>query len=324
VIMTKTTRCFNFKRTSQLSAEEVEQFTDLFQRVFGKVMERTQFERKYLQTPLGHSYHGLMVVEGRIVGAYNLVPYRYHCFGAERLFGLSVDAMVDAEHRSGPFNLLKMARLVYEPAAQDGMVFAFGFPNDQACAFTERVLKWQNLGELDLYALPVNIGAFCQLLHWANPLSRLCAAGLVHLPKPFAGKRPHFRVEKVCDKAFCQHRYDERQNVIQLKRGGTCTYRVYEEDDGIRVLYIIDVNPLMPSGFAEAVRRLHGVAASCADLILYVGRLPFAPKGLLRVPASWRPRHIRMCGRVLNPKGFDERILQMENWNVNISNFDVR
>jgi len=322
--MTRTTPCFGFKRSDQFAPEEVEQFSNLFQRVFDKTLDSAQFERKYRQTPLGYSYHGVMEVQGRIVGAYNLVPYEYRCFGTHRLFALSVDAMVDTEYRSGPFNLLKMARPVYQAAQRDGVVFAFGFPNDQAYAFTRRILTWKEVGPLEFYALPINISAFRPALRWANPVSRLCAAGMAHVPRPFADKRADFHVEKVCDKNFRQHRYDARYGVIHLNRGGDCTYRIYEEDDGVRVLYIIDVTPLSAHCFAEAVARLHGIAASCADLMLYVGRLPFSPKGLVRVPPALRPRQIRMCGRVLDPKGVDERILDMQHWNVNISNFDVR
>ena len=318
------TRRFVFKRTDQLSAREQAQFTELFGRVFGQELSREQFERKYLCTPLGHSHHGLMVVEDRIVGAYNLVPYLYECFGTRRLFGLSVDAMVDEEHRSGPFNLLKLARLVYREAVREDVVFAFGFPNDQAYEFTKKVLRWKTLGELDFYALPIRIGALRDSLRWINPLSRLCAAGWVHLPRPLKAGSAGVRIEKVCDAAFRRHRYDERHSVVRLKHGGECTYRIYEEEGGARALYLIDVTPLTADRFAEAVRVLHGIAASSADVMLYVGRLPFRPKGLLRVPPARWPRHIRMCGKVLDPERVDDRILQIENWNVNISNFDVR
>jgi hypothetical protein len=89
-------------------------------------------------------------------------------------------------------------------------------------------------------------------------------------------------------------------------------------------LYLIDVLPLTKARVDEAVRRVYEVAASCADIILYVGRLPFRPRGLVRVPPSRRPRNIRMCGRVLDAAGIDDRVFQIDNWNVNISNIDVR
>lgn len=318
------TRQFVFKRTAQLSECERGQFRRLFERVFDKKLSEEQFARKYSQTPLGYSHHGFMVVEGQIVGAYNLVPYRYECFGIQQFFGLSVDAMVDQEYRSGPFNLVKMARLVYEEAARDGVVFAFGFPNDQAYAFTRKLLKWADVGDLDFYALPINIGAFRLSLAWANPLSQFCAGALARLPRRSSTRRPEFPIAKICDEAFRQHRYDARHGVLHLKHGGGCMYRVYEEDSGIRVLYIIDVTPLTAAQFGEAVRRLHRIAASCADLMLYVGRLPFGSQGLLHLSPSRRPRRIRMCGKILDPARVDERVLQIEHWNINISNFDVR
>ncbi len=315
---------FVFQRTCELSARQRDQFCELFTRVFQKKMGRHAFERKYTQTPLGYSYHGLMTIEERIVGAYNLVPYRYSYFGEERLFGLSVDAMIDVEYRQGPFNMVKMAKSVYRPAAEDGVVFAFGFPNDRAYAFTRRVLRWNDLGVLDFYALLLNVGAFCRSLRWANSLSRRGAAAWAHLPRWPRSRRSEFPVQKVCDGAFRRHRYDERHGVIQVKDGGEATYCIYEEDDGVRVLYLIDVTPMTANHFADAVRRLHRVTDASIDLMLYVGHLPFAGRGLIRVPAARRPRHIKMCGKILDPQRIDERILQIDNWNVNISNFDVR
>ena len=240
------------------------------------------------------------------------------------MFALSVDAMIDEQHRSGPFNMVKMAKLVYEGAARDGVVFAFGFPNDQAYVFTKRVLRWRDIGELEFYALPINIGAVRASLKWADPLSRLFSSGFVRLPRLSRPRKTDFAVEKVCDDLYRRHRYDDRHHTVALSRGGECTLRVCEEDDGIRALYIIDVTPLTADRLAEAVRHARDMAASRADLLLYVGWLPFSPQGLVRVPPSRCPRRIKMCGRILDPTRVDDRILKMANWNVNVSNFDVR
>jgi hypothetical protein len=318
------TREFVFRRSDELSSHEREQFRALFGRVFGKDLSDKQFVSKYVSTPLGFSHHGLMAAGGQIVGAYNLVPYRYEYFGTQQVFGLSVDAMVDPLHRSGPFHLVKMARLVYEAARRDGVVFAFGFPNDQAYAFTRRILKWRCMGDLDFYALPLRIGRIRPSLAWADRISRFCSAGFIHVPRLSLTRAHRAPVQKVCDEAFRQHRYDERHGRFPLKHGGECTYRVYEEDGGVRALYIIDVEPLTAAHFGEAARRAYAIAASNADLMLYVGRLPFRPPGLIRVPRSRRPRCIRMCGKILDANVVDDRVFQIENWSVNISNFDVR
>jgi hypothetical protein len=317
-------RDFVYKRTDQLSKEDTEQFLALFARVFPRVMSHKEFERKYLRTPLGYSHHGLMYADGSLAGAYNLVPYVYNYFGAQRLFGLSVDTMVAQEHRGGPFNMVKMATPACDEAQQDGVSFAFGFPNENAHGFTTRVLKWSDMGELDFYALPINVGALRPALRWANRVSRLSAGGFVRLPRLGRRIEREFRIEKVHDRQFEEHRYGREHQVIHLGHGGQCVYRTCLEADQVRTTYIIDVVPLTPACFARAVRAVYGLVGGQTDLLLYVGRLPFRPSGMMRVPPSRRPRRIWMCGRILDRGLMDDRVFKVDNWNVNISNFDVR
>jgi hypothetical protein len=313
-----------FKTTNELLATEREQFRELFSRVFGKEISSCEFDRKYICTPLGYSYHGLMFSEDQLVGTYNIVPYLYDCFGVRVLFGLSTDMMVAKEHRSGPFNIVKIVHLVYEGLKRDNIGFVFGFPNNNAYRFTKRILKWNDIGELDFYALPINIAALRPGLSWANSVARLFAGSFAWIPRVQREARTSFNVQKVNGGDFKEHRYDNQYEVIDLAGDGKCFYRIYTEDGGVRTLYIIDIVPLTPKDFLGAMRKVHAIADKRADLILYVGKLPFRPAGLIRVPRSKQPRRIMMCGKVLDSQSVDERVLQIENWNVNVSNFDVR
>jgi hypothetical protein len=314
---------FVFKTTNQFSLDERKVFCKLFSQVFQKNMSDQQFDRKYLYTPLGYSHHGLMFVDGNMVGAYNLIPYRYRCFGAERLFGLSVDMMIDKEHRAGPFNVVEIAKLACEGAKQDGIDFLLGFPNENSYQFTKRLLKWRDIGELDFYILPINIGAIKPKLRFLNTMSRAFARIFVHLPRVHRCVTPDFNIEKVYDGCFEEHRYDNRHRILDCD-GKKCVYRLCTEEDGIRVLYIIDVHPLTSETFRKVIRRVYPIAAAHADLILYVGRLPFIPPGLIKVPRFKQPHRIMMCGKLLNNQWMNEYVFAIENWNVNISNFDVR
>ena len=313
-----------FKITNELSTTEREQFLELFSRVFGKEISSREFDRKYMHTPLSYSYHGLMFSEEQLVGTYNIIPYCYDCFGARMLFGLSTDMMVAEEHRSGPFNIVKMVHLVYEALKRDNVGFVFGFPNKNAYQFTRHVLKWSDIGELDFYGLPINIAALRPELSWANSITRFCAGSFARLLRVQRQVRTNFNIQKVNGGDFEEHRYDDQYEVIDLRGGGKCLYRIYTEDGGIRTLYIIDVVPLSSKGFFEAMREVHAIADKYADLILYVGKLPFHPAGLIRIPRSKQPRRVMMCGKVLDSQSVDERVLHIKNWNVNISNFDVR
>jgi hypothetical protein len=318
-------RDFILERTDRLSPVISKQFLDLFAQVFGRDMSLDQFQRKYLCTPLGYSYHGFMLVDGKVVGACNFIPYVYNCFGVQRLLALSVDTMISKEYRGGPFNLLNMVNQVYQGIKRDSIGFVFGFPNENAYEYTKRVLKWTDIAELDFYALPINIGAIQSKLKWANIFSRLGAGGFVRLSGSRGRDCCGFGIEKVCDKRFEQHRYHHEHRVIDLTvSGGKCIYRYYNEKNDVRTVYIIDVIPFTSACFLEAVRVIHAVVSKHTDLILYVGRLPFGRTGLVRVPPSKRPRRIMMCGKVLDRQLIDERVLQISNWNVNISNFDVR
>lgn len=296
----------------------------LFLDVFGKNLTEEHFDRKYLHTPLGYSYHGLMMVDGSIVGAYNVIPYEYNFFGTRVLFGLSVDVMTRNDARGGPFNLSEMAEIVYEAMRSDGIGFIFGFPNEVAYGYTNRVLKWNDIGELDFYMLPRRISAIIPRLTPLNGLSRFMAAMSLRLPWRCGKTEACYKIEKAQGTGFERHRYNGDYDFVAIGDGGKCVYRLYVEEHGIRVLYIIDVYPLRPEFLMEALRRVYRRNARSADIMLYVGRLPFVPRPLFRVPMSKRPRRVRMCGRVLLPHVVDDRVFQIANWNVNLSNFDVR
>lgn len=313
-----------FKKTNQLSIAEKEQHLELFSRVFAKKMSKEQFDRKYLYTPTVYSYHGLMNIDGLIVGAYNAIPYLYMYFGQKLMFSLSVDMMIDKQHRPGPFNLHKMANLVYDAMKKDGIAFLLGFPNDQAYDLNKKVLGYRDIGELDYYVLPLNIGAVIPKLKCLDFLSRSFARILMGLPRCRHKTQYEYCIEKVGGKAFDRHRYDASYGAVDLQQGGKCVYKIYTEPPGIKTLYVIDVYPLNRVCFDEAIARVYAECGRSIDMILYVGALPFRSRRLRRLPESRKPRRIRMCGKVLDPAVVDDRVFQVENWNVNISNFDVR
>ena len=312
-----------FKTTEQLAGSEQKQMRDLFLRVFNKKMTKDVFERKFFCTPRGYSYHSLMLHGEVIVGAFSAVPGRYSFFGEEKIFSLSVDTMIDSKYRGGG-HFVKMANLVHQGLISDGIPFIFGFPNEHFYPAQKRLLKYEDIGELDYYALPLNIGSVVQKLKAFNGLSRgVCrfATRLCRIPK---NSNTKYEIAKVVDKQFEQHRYDESYSRIGLADEAECIYKIYEEQGGIRTLYIIDVVPLTAGSLAGAVKRICRMAFDAVDIIIYVGKLPSRPAGLWKVPDSKKPRKIRMTGKILIPDSIDGSVFRIDNWRVNISDFDVR
>lgn len=315
---------FSFKKTSDLSENEKEQIRSLFHQVFKKEMKAEEFEKRFLCSCKGYSYHGLMLHERVIVGSFSAIPYRYNYFGKEVIFGLSVDTMITKEHRGGANNLRVMAKLVYDAMVEDGIPVIYGFPNELYYGYEKKIHNTRDIGKLSYYILPVNVGNVLNKMKFLNPLSRLFAKTWISLPSYSKKQTYQYNIEKIADDLFETHRYDDTYKTIQLSDGAKGIFKVYEEEGGVRALHIIDVLPLAPKPFAEAVKKVYELSAKDIDIIIYVGNLSFNPLKLFKVPDSKEPQKIRLTGKILMPEIVEDSIFTIENWNVNVSNFDVR
>ena len=315
---------FELKTTDQLSDDEKQQLIQLFKDVFDREKTPERFDQQFLKTPLGFSFHALEYVDERIVGADTIVPYRYKFFGRDVLFGITVDTMIHVDHRKDPFALKTMADALRDDMPARGVVFAITFPNENALEYRRRILEWTDIGELDYYALPIRpgkvIGKFGFLDWMFKPWAGLLAGRRRKDDNPC-----QFNIEKVTDQAFCDHRYGTGYHTVDGIDDSQAVYTFFTEDNGVEVAYILDVHPLNARTFQDAVQRIYRQVKRSADMILYVGNLPFRPGNMIKIPDSRKPKHICVLGKIFGEEtGIDERVFQLENWNVNISNFDVR
>jgi hypothetical protein len=286
-------------------------------------MTKNTFERKYFYTPKGYSYHALMLHESTIVGASSAVPGRYKFFDKEHIFSLSVDTMIDPRYRGGG-HLIKMIKLVHQGLIDDNISFIFGFPNEQFYAVQKRLLKYEDIGELDYYVLPLNIGSVVRKLKPLNFMSRSLCKLITQLCRTPKNSEAGHGIAKIIDKQFERHRYDTSYSRIALGNSAECIYKIYEEEGGIRALYIIDVVPPTAGSIARAVKDICRTALKDIDIIIYVSKLPSKHPGLWKTPDSKKPQRIRMTGKILIPDVIDSSVFEMNNWSVNISDFDVR
>jgi hypothetical protein len=312
-----------FKRTVDLSPQQCEQMKSLFFSVFAREMRESAFERWFMRSPMGYSYHGLMLHDDEIVGSFSAIPYRYRCFGTERMFALSVDTMISPQHRGGKTNLVTMAHLAYEAMIKDGINFIYGFPNELYYAHEKRILGTRDIGKLNYYVLPINIGTAIQKFKVMNYPSRLFAGIMAKLPASRDMRKREYDIEKINDEQFIKHRYDGSYDFLSLS-GGRSVFKIYSEQGGAKALHILDVWPMTPAAMDETIREVLLRYGSVVDLILYVGRLPFSPRRLVKVPQGLEPQKIRMTGKILVEGAVPESIFDIDNWNVNVSNFDVR
>lgn len=312
------------KKTKDLLDSEKDEICALFERVFGKEMTLSDFNKKFFFNKFETSYHSLLLNnDNAIVGCYSSIPQQYNYFGKQVIFGLSVDTMIDEEYRGSPFTLKKLATKVYESMEKDGVSFVFGFPNDNVYLVRKKILKWKDIGKLDFYILLVNIGAVKSKLRPANFISKIGASILNRLISSKQTDTVEYPIEKINNHDFIASRYDETYKIVNFSDTEYFSYKVSNEEN-VKTAYVIDVYPLTKSNLEMAVKNIYLDKKSTIDLILYIGNLNFSVRNLLKVPKKFHPKNIYMSGKILNKAMVDDRIFNLKNWNVNLSNYDVR
>lgn len=317
---------FIHKKTNELIVEEKQQICDLFKNVFDKEKTIDKFDKQFLKTTLGYSYHGLMLADGKIVGSYSSIPFKYKYFGKQYVFALSVDTMIHKDYRGKPVNIKKMANLVYENLIKDNVPFVFGFPNENVYLVRKKMLNWKNIGELDYYVLPLKIGVVKKKLSIFNPCSKLFAGLVNKLAKDIKSYRKGTgldrNIEKINNDEFVNYRYDDSYKIVKAADGEFFVYKI-DLEDGARTAFVIDFYPFDKRLLEGAVKYIFNNERDI-DAIAYLGKLKKRPINLVKVPKRFEPKKVGMSGKILIDSKIDERVFDINNWNVNLSNFDVR
>ena len=311
-----------YKRSDQLSDEEKQQYCQLFSRVFKRTKNIKLFNRQFLNNYKGYGYHLFYICNKKLVGAYSVIPVEYSMNNAPFSVGLVVDTMIHEDYRKDLFMVKKMSKILYPELTKDGIQFLLGFPNKKIFKYKLRVLRWTNISNLSFYILPVNPKAFIPSISILNPLVRLGNKIAISVMKFFASENIHEQaITKVMNDNFMKFRYS--QNYTQIDCSDTCkaSYIVYKEANK-NIAYLIDFYPLSPKNFYLAMNKTAKDAGKNIDGVIYVGSLPFY--SALKVPSFREPRKVHMTGFILDNNLNNAFMFNINNWQVNLADFDVR
>lgn len=76
--------------------------------------------------------------------------------------------------------------------------------------------------------------------------------------------------------------------------------------------------------FNKAVREMFKASHKECGLFLYVGLLPFKQYTMMKVPHKYEPKKFRFDVKILDPsKVNEEMILNVNNWEVDLSSYDL-
>jgi hypothetical protein len=316
------------KKTTELTTVEKQGLCDLFSRVFLKTRTVEEFEKKYLSPDLGHSFHSYIHEGGRIVGAHSVIPVRYIFFGKEVLFGLNVDTMIDVRFRNFDhlFDLVRACETLVKDA---GISCVVGFPNRSAYGIFQKGMDYHDIGRLNIYILPVNPNAILKkpIIPMRMYLSFLgISIGILNLFVRHKRRTvPDSPIKKVKEGRFYQNRYTwmkKDYHFLSFSEKDTAVYTV-EDYENIRTAFIIDIQPGFKVVFMRAIGVILKEEKKKIDLIMYVGTRIETPLYFFRVPENHKPKDFYFTGKILIPGIIDERIFRIENWHLNLSNYDL-
>lgn len=311
------------KRTTELTATEIDSINALFFDVFKKERSTDYFLSEYLNTPLGHSYHAMLWEGEELVGFHSGVPFYYRDGDKRFIAGLGIDTMTAVGHRDF-FNVRDLFKACEEAMKADGCVLRIGFPNDNSYPILKKGFKYKDIGKLNTYFLPIKIGAIKPKFGLLNIFSRLLSWSIVTFSHLSCSKKVHeFRYAK-CRESFDAVRYKwfgGEYQTIECK-GATVRYKVMDYN-GVMTAFVLDISPMSKSAFDCAVRRIYSVEGDSIDMIMYVGYLPFTPLSLITMPHKMEPKHFNFTCKPLVKGIFDESIYDISNWDVNLSNYDL-
>lgn len=311
------------KRTTEITDEEIVIIYRLFNEVFEKERDPSTFREEYCNTVLGYSYHSMLINEGEIVGFHSCLPFYYLDNGKRFIAGLGIDSMVKKEHRDF-FGFRDMIAACEKRMHEDGCVLRVGFPNDNSYPILKKGFKYKDVGKMTTYILPLRIGGVKPSLRILNPLTRFGAWIVIQFSK-FSnnGKVYSFRYGKERE-SFDKVRYKWFNGEYKtIETDGVIAIYKVQVQEGARTAFLLDMHPMSKKLFDKVVRGIYKQEGSKIDLIMYVGHLPFKPCSLIAIPHKYEPKHFNFTCKVLEKGYFDDSLYDINNWDVNLSNYDL-
>lgn len=131
----------------QIDDQSYKSIKELYWRSFKLHTRLKEIGNKYDTSCFGLKNIGYLAKDksGDLAAYYGVFPIRMSLMGKDILVAQSADTMTAPEHRKkGLFTLL--AKKTYEKAAETGIRFVFGFPNDNSLPGFQRNLDWKFYG----------------------------------------------------------------------------------------------------------------------------------------------------------------------------------
>lgn len=311
--------------SNELSDQEIDQIVELFYLCFDKRITPSELKYKYATPHFGFSYVGMMKDEHKIIrGAFAIQPYKFRVHNTIKIFGSVVDVMVDENYRSNLLAFSSMYKKVIEKM-NGKVLFLYAVPNINSYLYFIKFLRWQPIGKLSYYILPLNLNKFINVPTFINSLLKNF---IIFFQKNLPGFRnieENKLITKVANDSYKEYRFNAQNKYKKIIINSSLVgwYRIFVEDKK-KIVYLIDFINVSNHDIAKSVRKVLSVEKSDFDAIMYIGNLSFNSWPLLKVPFKFEPRKLELIGYKIDAKLDDHLVYDIVNWQFNLADIDVR
>ena len=315
---------FPVYRTKELSAAQKKGICELFEAVFHHTKTLEYFDKQFGEASPQGSYHCIYESDGEVLATFSYIPYRLNYHDREISIAVGVDTAVSPSAKIGEFGVYFMFQSLVKRMEQDGIKAVYGFPNDNFYGYNTHILGLRDIGILDFYVIPMDLGLVKKGFSWLNPITKIFSLLAVKLLKVLSsGNKIKNDIYLINDDPFKKQRYSSNHSFLRLKDGSQVVYTLYQEDKLGNVAYIIDIESLSKYNFYEAFEQVtKKVGNKCSMVAFPTSKMPFFSP--IRVPMKYLPRKLHMVGTCFDPDTIKDDFYTLSSWKANLSIFDVR
>lgn len=316
------------KKTTELTVEEKQQICRCFEVVFEKHTKSfSEFDNEFLNTCLGYSLHTMLLSDkGEIVGNYVTIPFEYFYKGEKQLFCIGADFMVRKDFRNDFRNVMSICGESMKYAKSNGFSCIFAFPNDLSYQLNTRILRMKDVGKLYTYILPYKVGDAKPAMKVLNIFSMLFSRLLLGCSSLDFRSKETEPIIKRDQESFNKVRYkwfNPEEYRIHKTDEYTCTWKC-ADFEGVKAAFLMDVHPMTPKNFNKALKAMFKSEKRNVGIFLYVGNLPFISTSMVKIPLKYAPKNFNFVAQILDRSKLKaEDIFNMDNWDVNLSSYDL-
>lgn len=303
-----------FFKTTEISEELWSELLILHNNIFNVNIEIDNFIQYYKNTELGYCYHSIAFFENLIIGHTTLKPQFYEYKNQIIKGVLSGSSFIHVDYRKNIFLYLDMYEEIKKNIIQNNYKFSIGVPNANSFEYATTIMDNIYLGDLNYYYIPVFNNSLINkfvfyVLKWKNLFIS-------------QNRLDREKLHIVKNSKYVESRYNFDYYKKISNEYGLFIFRIVSEGK-FRILYILEYINFVDSidiyYFAKELKNVK------FDFAFYIGVNNKLRMGI-KIPNKFIPKKLPLVLDLFNnSEPAEKEILKnIQNWDFDLSNFDVR